>query len=75
VHVVALITETADGTLRVSFRSKPDDAPIDVNELARRFGGGGHARAAAAKTALKLPEGRAQVIAAIEQAFTARSTP
>jgi phosphoesterase RecJ-like protein len=69
VHVVALITETAEGTIRVSFRSKPDDEPIDVNELARQFGGGGHARAAAAKTALKLPEGRDRVVKAIEKAF------
>lgn len=69
VHVAALITETAEGTLRVSFRSKPDEEPIDVNELARQFGGGGHARAAAAKTQLKLPDGRDRIIAAIEKAF------
>jgi phosphoesterase RecJ-like protein len=41
-----LFTEEPDGTIRVNFRSK---RTLDVSALARRFGGGGHARAAGAR--------------------------
>jgi phosphoesterase RecJ-like protein len=41
-----LFTEEPDGVIRVNFRSKQW---LDVSELARRFGGGGHARAAGAR--------------------------
>jgi phosphoesterase RecJ-like protein len=41
-----LFTEEPDGTIRVNFRSKLE---LDVSALARRYGGGGHARAAGAR--------------------------
>lgn len=41
-----LFVEEPDRTVRVNFRSK---RRLDVSELARRFGGGGHARAAGAR--------------------------
>ena len=41
-----LFTEEPDHTIRVNFRSKQW---LDVSVLARRFGGGGHARAAGAR--------------------------
>ena len=41
-QVVALFTELADGSIAVSLRSRGPD----VNEIARRYGGGGHAYAA-----------------------------
>jgi phosphoesterase RecJ-like protein len=41
-----LFTEEPDHTVRVNFRSKQR---LDVSEIARRFGGGGHARAAGAR--------------------------
>jgi phosphoesterase RecJ-like protein len=41
-----LFTEEPDGTIRVNFRSKHE---LDVSALARRYGGGGHARAAGAR--------------------------
>lgn len=41
-----LFTEEPDGIVRVNFRSKRQ---LDVAALARRFGGGGHARAAGAR--------------------------
>ena len=41
-----LFTEEGDDTIRVNFRSK---RRLDVSALARRFGGGGHARAAGAR--------------------------
>ena len=44
--VTLLFTEEADGSARVNFRSK---ATLDVSDVARRFGGGGHPRAAGAR--------------------------
>jgi phosphoesterase RecJ-like protein len=41
-----LFTEEPNGIVRVNFRSKRQ---LDVAALARRFGGGGHARAAGAR--------------------------
>ncbi|MBB6431461.1 DHH family phosphoesterase [Algisphaera agarilytica] len=53
VFVVVTEAQTADGQpqTRMSFRSKhtTDDSAINVADLASRFGGGGHARAAGAK--------------------------
>jgi len=48
VRVSAMVTETDWGVTKVSLRSKPTagQEAIDVNEIARAFGGGGHARAA-----------------------------
>lgn len=50
VRVVVLLTETPEGEVKMSFRSKPGEGAVDVNALARRFGGGGHARAAGARS-------------------------
>jgi phosphoesterase RecJ-like protein len=41
---------------RLSFRSKPGAEAVNVAELAERFGGGGHARAAGAKVDAPLAE-------------------
>ena len=43
VEVVALLTEMPDGRVRGSLRSKRD---VDVNQVCKKFGGGGHAKAA-----------------------------
>ncbi len=43
VEVVALLTETPEGKIRGSLRSKRD---VDVNQICRQFSGGGHAKAA-----------------------------
>jgi len=50
VRVAALFVELQDGRIRCSLRSRPDvrqggDA-VDVSEIARQFGGGGHKMAA-----------------------------
>jgi phosphoesterase RecJ-like protein len=42
-EVVALLTETAEGKVRGSLRSKHG---VDVNAIAKKFSGGGHAKAA-----------------------------
>jgi phosphoesterase RecJ-like protein len=56
VQVIVLLSEKLiedeQGTrtiTRMSFRSKPGDEAVNVAELAGRFGGGGHARAAGAR--------------------------
>ncbi len=70
VQVVALVVEGDDGRTRLSFRSKPNDAPVDVSDLAREFGGGGHARAAGAKADQPLDAVERRVIEAIERFMT-----
>lgn len=68
VQVVVLITEDeAAGRIRLSFRSKPGPDAVDVNRLARQFGGGGHARAAGAKVNATLAEVRDRVFQAVHQ--------
>lgn len=52
------------GQVKVSFRST---AGVDVNAFARRFGGGGHARAAGALIAGALSDVRARVVGAARQ--------
>jgi phosphoesterase RecJ-like protein len=43
IEVAFLVKEVEDGTLKVSLRSK---GVVDVNEIAAKFGGGGHKKAA-----------------------------
>jgi len=66
VKVVVLLSEPRAGTTRMSFRSKPGDDAINVSELAQRFGGGGHARAAGAKADRPIDAVRQDVVEAIE---------
>ena len=44
-EVAILFRETRDGATKVSFRS---NGPVDVNDIARQYGGGGHEKAAGA---------------------------
>lgn len=75
VRVVALITEPpardgkAHGPVRLSFRSKPGDGAVDVTRIAGQFGGGGHARAAGAKTDAPLEGVIDRVTTALQQAL------
>jgi phosphoesterase RecJ-like protein len=61
VEVVLFLREQKDGTVKLSARSKTD---FDVNRLARRFGGGGHAKASGATLAMGLDAARAALTAA-----------
>jgi phosphoesterase RecJ-like protein len=63
---VALLFREVDGGTKVSFRSR-DWFP--VHDLAARFGGGGHPRAAGATVALPLEAARREVLAALEEEF------
>lgn len=75
VRVVALLTESHDakgGALtKISFRSKAGPRAVDVNSIARQFGGGGHFSAAGGRTPLPLPQAKVAVIAALLQAVKA----
>ncbi len=65
VEAVALITENAD-CVRVSLRSREK---IDVAAVAKRFGGGGHQRAAGLRSTENLEHVRERLIGAVEEAL------
>lgn len=68
VEVGILFRESARGRTKVSFRSNGD---VDVNALARGFGGGGHVKAAGALVDGPLPEVRERVLAETRRAVQA----
>ena len=59
VEVALLFVEEPDGRVRVSWRSSHE---VDVSQLAARFGGGGHARAAGCTLPGPLDKVRVQVL-------------
>ena len=66
VEVVVFLREMSKGRCKLSARSKAD---YDVNRLARKFGGGGHAKASGATLDMPLQDALTQLVrAAIEQA-------
>jgi phosphoesterase RecJ-like protein len=60
-RMAILFRDLGHGKVKVSFRST---GSVDVNAFARRFGGGGHARASGALVAGTLDEVRSRVLAA-----------
>lgn len=66
VEVVLFVRELSPSSCKVSARSKTD---YDVNQLVRRFGGGGHRKASGATLAMPLAEGRAALIQAALAGF------
>src|SRR5712692_7384763 len=69
VRLDLLFRQLANGKVKVSFRSLGD---VDVAELAHRFGGGGHRKAAGASLDGSLAEAQAQVLAAARQYLNGR---
>lgn len=65
IEVACVIAETRHGQVKLSLRSKPGPDAVDVNELARLFGGGGHARASGAKIDSAIDEVRPQILKAL----------
>lgn len=68
VRAVIFAVETEPGLVKLSFRSKPRDEAgrmLDVNEVAARFGGGGHVHAAGARIRGSLEDAMRQVAEAI----------
>jgi phosphoesterase RecJ-like protein len=65
VVAVALLRELPDGRAKVSLRSKGD---VDIERLARQYGGGGHRNAAGFTVERNVGELRTELIAALGQA-------
>lgn len=65
VEVGLLFRRTASGDTKISFRATRD---VDVNALARRFGGGGHTKAAGALVSRPLEEVLPEVVEATRDA-------
>jgi phosphoesterase RecJ-like protein len=61
VRLAMLFRQLANGRVKVSFRSMGD---VDVAELAHRFGGGGHKKAAGASLDGTIADAQTQVLAA-----------
>ena len=78
VEVVLFVRELSDGRCKLSARAKSD---YPVHELAARFGGGGHAKAAGASLPGPLAEAKARLVASVLEDFArgrasaAESTP
>lgn len=68
-EVALLFRGVADGVTKVSFRS---NGSVDVNRLARQFGGGGHVKAAGATIERPLEEARPSVIDAAQEAVASQ---
>jgi phosphoesterase RecJ-like protein len=64
VEVAVLFREVSGSGVKVSMRSKGD---IDVSQIAVRFGGGGHQKAAGCSFNTTLNEAKEQVFAVIEE--------
>lgn len=71
-EVALLFRETEDGKTKISFRS---NGHADVNRMARRFGGGGHVKAAGALVDGPAEKVAPPVIAAVHEALRAASGP
>jgi phosphoesterase RecJ-like protein len=70
VRASVLLTQAEQGRTKLSFRSKPGidgGSFVDVNELAARFGGGGHVHAAGARIDADLAEAVARVQAVLAE--------
>jgi bifunctional oligoribonuclease and PAP phosphatase NrnA len=68
VWVAILFEEISTNEFRMSFRSKNPN--IDVNQIAKLFGGGGHPAAAGARLQAKREELETKVLDAVRQALT-----
>jgi phosphoesterase RecJ-like protein len=74
VRVACLLTEAppeggAGPITKISLRSKPGPGLIDVNDICRKFGGGGHRQAAGARLKVGMDEAKRLVSAAILDAL------
>ncbi|MCG6954988.1 MAG: bifunctional oligoribonuclease/PAP phosphatase NrnA [Gemmatimonadetes bacterium] len=65
VQVGLLFRRTSTGEVKISFRA---NGPVDVNELARRFGGGGHIRASGAMVPGPMDRAVEEVVSATRDA-------
>jgi phosphoesterase RecJ-like protein len=66
VKVGILLKETADGSVKASFRS---NGGVDVGKLAAQFGGGGHRAASGASMQMSVPEAKSELLTAVQTAL------
>jgi phosphoesterase RecJ-like protein len=66
IEAVAFFKEIEPGVYRISMRSKGD---VDVNRVARTFGGGGHKNAAGCSMAGAYADIRAELVKELEGAL------
>ena len=69
VRLALLFRQLANGKVKVSFRSMGE---VDVAELAHRFGGGGHKKAAGASLDGTIADAQTQVLAAAREYLNGR---
>ncbi|MEN9938612.1 MAG: hypothetical protein RLZZ387_5191 [Chloroflexota bacterium] len=69
-QVLALFKERADGTTKLSLRSRP---PLNVAQLAQRWGGGGHVQAAGATLLMPPAEAETEVLPLLRELVATRS--
>lgn len=71
VRVAATLTQTEEQppVTKVSLRSKEGDGAVDVAQVARALGGGGHARAAGARVAGEIEEVAARIVELVGEAL------
>ena len=67
-ELAAIVIEQPDGRIKASFRSR---GPVDCNQLAATFGGGGHKAAAGAILPGPFAEAKAKIDAAVDEAWLA----
>ncbi|MGH7446159.1 MAG: DHH family phosphoesterase, partial [Longimicrobiales bacterium] len=65
-ELAILFRETADGATKISLRSA---GAVDVNAIARQFGGGGHVKAAGALMGDRIETARPRVLEAARAAL------
>lgn len=80
VVVSILLVEQDDGVTRVNFRSKAPGSnshrpDVDVSAIARQFGGGGHHRAAGARSRLSVRDAREMAEAVVAKCFQCEPGP
>lgn len=71
-EVALLFKETVEGGTKVSLRSNGD---VDVNAIARAFGGGGHVKAAGALIGRPMGDARPAVLEAVRRAVRSLESP
>lgn len=69
-RALALLKERSDGSTKLSLRSR---APINVAQLAQRWGGGGHAQAAGATLMMTPDEAEAEVLPLLRELVRSHS--
>ena len=70
-QVGLLFRKTTTGEVKISLRS---NGPVDVNQLARRFGGGGHVKASGAMVAGPMDRAIGEVVSATREAVAKAMT-